>query len=205
MTQSSPNQKHQKTVGLYCRVSTSSQDVSLQIEQLRSVAQKNNWVIVDEYVDSGISGIKGRDERPEFDRLCRDIARKRFDLVATFDASRISRSVKDLCIFIEEIKSKSVDLFLYTQGIDTSTPYGSALLQMIGIFNSLEREMIRERVQLGIEKAKKNGVKFGRPTNVNDGTIAAIKLLREKGMSIRKIAKELQIGVGTIYRLQEEV
>ena len=126
------------------------------------------------------------------------------DLVAAFDASRISRSVKDLCIFIEEIKSKSVDLFLYTQGIDTSTPYGSALLQMIGIFSSLEREMIRERVQLGIEKAKKNGVKFGRPTNVNAGTTAAIRLLREKGMSIRKIARELGIGVGTIYKLQSQ-
>ena len=95
-------------------------------------------------------------------------------------------------------------MFLYTQGIDTSTPYGSALLQMLGIFNSLEREMIRERVQLGIDKAKKNGVKFGRPSNVNDGTIAAIRLLREKGVSIRKIAKDLQICVGTIYKLQPQ-
>ena len=201
MTQSSLSSK---TVGLYCRVSTQSQDVTLQLEQLRSVAEKNNWLIVDEYIDSAISGIKGRDGRPEYDRLCKDISRRRFDLVAAFDASRISRSVKDLCIFIEEIKSKSVDLFLFTQGIDTSTPYGSALLQMIGIFSSLEREMIRERVQLGIDRAKKNGVKFGRPTNVNDGTIAAIRLLREKGMSIRKIARELGIGVGTLYKLQPQ-
>jgi len=198
MTQSS------KTVAIYCRVSTKSQDVTLQLEQLRTVAQRNNWVIVDEYVDSGISGIKGRSERPEFDRLCKDISRRRFDLIATFEASRISRSVKDLCIFIEEIKSKKVDLFLYSQGIDTSTTYGAALLQMIGIFSSLEREMIKERTELGRQKARENGVKFGRPTNVNEGTVAAIKLLREKGVSIRKIAKELQIGVGTIYSLQKQ-
>ena len=153
MTQSS---KSQKTVGIYCRVSTSSQDPELQLEQLRTVAQRNNWVIVDEYVDTAISGVKGRDERPEYDRLCKDIARRRFDLVAAFDASRISRSVKDLCIFIEEIKQKSVDLFLFTQGIDTSTVYGSALLQMIGIFSSLEREMIKERTELGRQRAKRD-------------------------------------------------
>ena len=201
MTQSSLSSK---TVGLYCRVSTQSQDVTLQLEQLRSVAEKNNWLVVDEYIDSAISGVKGRDERPEYDRLCKDITRKRFDLVAAFDASRISRSVKDLCIFIEEIKSKNVDLFLYSQGIDTSTTYGAALLQMIGIFSSLEREMIKERTELGRQKARKNGVTFGRPTNVNEGTIAAIRLLREKGVSIRKIAKDLQIGVGTIYKLQPQ-
>ena len=195
----------QKLVGIYCRVSTASQDANLQLDQLRIVAERNKWVIVDEYIDRSISGVKGRDERPEFDRLCRDIARKKFDLVATFDASRISRSVKNLCIFLEEIKSKSVDLFLLTQGIDTSTVYGSALLQMIGIFSSLEREMIKERIQLGICKAKENGVKFGRPSNVGSGTKEAIKALREQGWSIRKIAKELSIGVGTIYKLQGEM
>ncbi len=201
MTKSS---KSQKTVGIYCRVSSSGQCADLQIEQLRTVGQRNNWVIVDEYVDLSISGVKGRDERPQYDRLCRDIARRRFDLVAAFDASRISRSVKDLCIFIEEIKEKSVDLFLFTQGIDTSTVYGSALLQMIGIFNSLEREMIKERTELGRQRAKRNGVRFGRPTNVGSGTKEAIKALRDQGWSIRKVAKELSIGVGTIYKLQAE-
>ncbi|RTZ64142.1 MAG: resolvase, partial [Gammaproteobacteria bacterium] len=82
MTQSSQSQK---TVGIYCRVSTSSQRADLQLEQLRSVAERNNWVIVDEYIDSAVSGVKGRDERPEYDRLCKDITRKRFDLVAAFD------------------------------------------------------------------------------------------------------------------------
>ena len=194
-----------KSVAIYCRCSTSSQDPETQLLELRKVAKRNNWIICDEYIDRAISGIKGREDRPEFDRLCKDISRRRFDLVMSFDASRISRSVKDLCIFIEEIKSKSVDLYLHTQGISTDTPHGAALLQMVGIFSSLERELIKERIQAGITRAQERGVKFGRPTNVNQGTIAAIRLLREKGMSIRKIARELSIGVGTIYRLQSEM
>ena len=193
-----------KSVAIYCRCSTSSQDPETQLFELRKVAERNNWTICDEYIDRAISGIKGREERPEYDRLCKDITRRRFDLVAVFDASRISRSVKDLCIFIEEIKSKSVDLYLHTQGVDTSTPHGMALLQMIGIFSSLERELIKDRIQAGITRAQERGVKFGRPTNVGTGTKEAVKALRDQGWSIRRTAKELGIGVGTLYKLQAQ-
>ena len=97
-----------KRVCLYARVSRKEQDCARQLVELREVADNHGWNIVDEYIDSAISGIKGRDGRPEYDRLCKDIARRRFDVVAAFDASRISRSVKDLCIFIEEIKRPEV-------------------------------------------------------------------------------------------------
>ena len=193
-----------KRVCLYARVSRKEMDCTRQLMELREVADNHGWNIVDEYIDSAISGIKGRDERPEYDRLCKDIARRRFDLVAAFDASRISRSVKDLCIFIEEIKSKSVDLYLHTQGVDTSTPHGMALLQMIGIFSSLERELIKDRIQAGITRAQERGVKFGGPTNVGTGTKEAVKALRGQGWSIRRTAKELGIGVGTLYKLQAQ-
>ena len=75
---------------------------------------------------------------------------------------------------------------------------------MVGVFSSLERELMRERIVAGIARAKSEGTKFGRPTNVNNDTVAAIRVLREKGVSIRKVASTLGIGVGTIYKLQRE-
>jgi DNA invertase Pin-like site-specific DNA recombinase len=110
---------------LYLRVSTTTQDTERQEDQLRAVAAARGWQIVEVYADNGISGSKGRDKRPGFDRLHKDALRHRFDIVMAWSVDRLSRTVKDLVTFLQELDAADVDLFLYQQAVDTTTPMGS--------------------------------------------------------------------------------
>lgn len=188
-----------KKVAIYARCSTDRQKVENQLQVLREVAGKNDWEIVTEYVDEGISGAKGRDARPQFDALIKDAVRRKFDLVMCWDISRLGRSLQHLVEFLSDIQSKNVDLYIHNSGLDTTTSTGRMMFQMVSVFSEFERNIISERVRAGLERAKKNGKKLGRRTNVNEGTSAAVRLLRENGMSIKKIARELTIGVGSVY------
>jgi DNA invertase Pin-like site-specific DNA recombinase len=189
-----------KKVALYSRVSTDRQTTENQLIELRAVAERHGWVIVDEYIDQGISGAKGRDKRPEFDRLLKDASRKKFDLIASWSVDRLGRSLQDLVAFLSEIHAKKVDLYLHQQGMDTTTPAGKALFQMMGVFAEFERAMIQERVKAGLERARAQGKQLGRPT-VSAGVEARIAELREQGMGKLKIAKTLGIGVSTVQRV----
>ena len=102
--------------------------------------------MVDEFVDHGISGVKGRKDRPKLDALLKGVARKEFDVVAAWSVDRLGRSLIDLVTLLHELHSTSVDLYLHQQGINTTTPAGKALFGMMGVFAEFEREMIRERV-----------------------------------------------------------
>ena len=188
-----------KKVAIYARCSTDRQKVENQLQVLREVAGKNDWEIVTEYVDEGISGAKGRDARPQFDALIKDAVRRKFDLVMCWDISRLGRSLQHLVEFLSDIQSKNVDLYIHNSGLDTTTSTGRMMFQMVSVFSEFERNIISERVRAGLERAKKDGKKLGRRTNVNEGTSAAVRLLRENGMSIKKIARELTIGVGSVY------
>ncbi len=192
-----------KKIAIYARCSTDRQKVENQLQVLREVASKNDWEIVTEYVDEGISGAKGRDARPQFDALIKDAVRRRFDLIMCWDISRLGRSLQHLVEFLSDIQSKHVDLYIHNSGLDTSTSTGKMMFQMVSVFSEFERNIISERVRAGLERAKKNGKKLGRRTNVNEGTSAAVRLLRENGMSIKKIARELSIGVGSVYNCLE--
>ena len=193
-----------KKVALYSRVSTDRQTTENQLIELRAVAERHGWSIVDEYIDQGISGAKGRDKRPEFDRLLKDAARKRFDLIASWSVDRLGRSLQDLVGFLSEIHAKKVDLYLHQQGMDTTTPAGKALFQMMGVFAEFERAMIQERVKAGLERARAQGKQLGRPT-VSADVEARIAELRGEGMGKLKIAKTLGIGVSTVQRVTASV
>lgn len=123
-----------KRVAFYLRVSTNEQTIDNQRRDLDAAAARHGWGVVEVYTDEGISGAKGRDKRPAFDKLCRGIARKEFDLVAAWSVDRIGRSLQDLVGFLGELHGKGVDLYLHQQGIDTSTPAGKAMFQMMGVF-----------------------------------------------------------------------
>ena len=192
-----------RKVALYSRVSTDRQTTENQLLELRAVAARHNWVIVDEYVDQGISGSKGRDQRPEFDRLLKDVARKRFELIASWSVDRLGRSMQDLVTFLSEIHDKRIDLYLHQQGMDTTTPSGKALFQMMGVFAEFERAMIQERVRAGLERAKAEGKRLGRPP-VSAQTEARIRKLRDTGMGKLKIAKTLGVGVSTVQRVVQD-
>src|SRR5216683_4656441 len=156
-----------KTVGLYLRVSADEQTVDMQRRELTAAAQRHGWRIVAEFVDNGISGAKGRDQRPAFDRLCKAIVRHEFDIVAAWSVDRLGRSLQDLVGFLGEVHGAEVDLYLDRQGVDTSTPAGKALFQMLGVFAEFERSLIVERVRAGVARAQREGTRsgkaFGRP------------------------------------------
>jgi DNA invertase Pin-like site-specific DNA recombinase len=189
-----------KGVALYVRVSTDGQTVVNQRRELEAVAERHGWDVVKVYSDQGVSGSKGRDQRPAFDALCKGIARRDFDLVAAWSVDRLGRSLQDLIEFLGEMKAKGVDLYLHQQGLDTSTPAGRALYQMLGVFAEFERAMIVGRVNAGLARARAQGKTLGRP-KVDASVEKAVKALRAKGRGIRKVAAELGIGVSTVQRI----
>jgi DNA invertase Pin-like site-specific DNA recombinase len=195
--------KKPKRVALYLRVSTSEQTTRNQRRELHAVAERHNWHVVTTFEDAGISGAEGRDKRPGFDRLMMAVARREIDMVAAWSVDRLGRSLTDLLGFLTDLHAKGVDLFLHQQGLDTSTPSGRALFQMLGVFAEFERAMIRERVMAGLSRARAEGKQLGRRSveQSNAKKVKAALALRSKEIGIRRIAREVGLGVGTVIRL----
>jgi DNA invertase Pin-like site-specific DNA recombinase len=191
-----------KRVAVYLRVSTTDQTVENQRRELEAVAARHGWEVVAIFKDEGISGSRGRMKRSGFDRLCRGVARKEFDQVAAWSVDRLSRSLQDLVGFLGELHAKGVDLYLHQQGLDTSTPAGRAMFQMMGVFAEFERAMIVERVKAGLARARQEGKRLGRPSLPSDKERAVLRLL-SKGTGILKTAKTVGVGVSAVQRIQE--
>ena len=196
-----------KRVAFYQRVSTGGQTTANQRRELHAVAKRHGWHVVEVFEDNGISGAKDRDQRPGLDALLKAVARREFDMVAAWSVDRLGRSLKNLVEVLGELHAKGVDLYLHQQGLDTSTPSGRAMFQMMGVFAEFERAMIRERVRAGIERAKAEGVTLGRPSieDSNAGKYEAIKAALAEKKGIRRIARDLQTGVGTVLRIKAEL
>jgi DNA invertase Pin-like site-specific DNA recombinase len=191
---------HVKRVALYLRVSTNDQRTENQLRELTEVASRTGWNVIATFTDTGISGAKGRKDRPGYDKLLKAITRREVDLVAAWSVDRLGRSLTDLLSFLGEIHAKGCDLYLHQQGLDTSTPAGRAMFQMMGVFAEFERAIIRERVMVGLARAKAEGKVLGRPT-VGDAVEGDIRKLKKAGLGIRKIASQLGIGVSTVQRV----
>lgn len=194
----------QRRVGLYVRVSTkgTKQTVDNQLRELKGVAKRNNWNIVAIHSDQ-ISGAKGRDERPGLDALLKSVARSEIDMVAAWSVDRIGRSLIDLVSFLNELRSKRVDLYLHQQGLDTTTPAGRALFQVLGIFAEFERSIIRERVMAGLARAREQGKRFGRP-RIAPEVEAQIREARKSGTGIRQAARDFGVGISVVQRIDRE-
>jgi DNA invertase Pin-like site-specific DNA recombinase len=188
-------------VALYLRVSTAAQTVENQERELTAVAAARGWQVVETYRDEGISGAKGRDNRPGFDLMWKDAARRKFDVVMAWSVDRLGRSLADVANFMVDLKGYGVGLYLHAQAVDTTTPGGKALLQMAGVFAEFEREMIRERTLAGQARARASGVRFGRPT-IPDAKAAAITADLKSGIGVVKLSKLHGVGVGTVQRLK---
>ncbi len=192
-----------KRVAIYARVSTNGQSVTNQLRELRQVAKRQGWKVVEEFIDRGVSGAKGRAHRPQFDKLCQAATRREIDLIMSWSVDRLGRSLQHLVTFLGEIHAKGVDLYLHQQGVDTSTPAGKALFQMCGVFAEFERSMIQERVKAGLARAKAQGKKLGRP-RVAASIERKVRTHRTKGMGIKAIARKLGVGTGTVQRIVKE-
>ena len=189
---------------IYSRVSTAKQTTENQVRELREVCGRNNWNIVAELADEGVSGSKGKADRPGFATLHQMVARKQADIIVVWSIDRLGRSLKDLVSLMAELEAKNIDFYSHVQAIDSRTPAGRLSFAIFSAIAEFEREIIRSRVSAGLERAKANGKRLGRPTNVNSNTKVAVSLLREKGHSIHNIAKQLRIGVGTTQRILQE-
>jgi DNA invertase Pin-like site-specific DNA recombinase len=190
-----------KRVAIYVRVSTDGQTTVNQQRELEAVAERHGWVVVEVFRDAGISGKNGREKRPGFDKLLQGVARKDFDLVAAWSVDRLGRSLQHLIGFLEELRAKGVDLYLHLQGLDTSTPAGRALFQVMGVFAEFERAMIVDRVKAGLKRARSEGKRFGRP-RVAPAVEQAIRRELAKGRSIHAVAQAVGVGTGTVQRVR---
>ena len=158
------------------------------------------WEIVKEYVDEGLSGTLSRDKRPSLNAMINDGYRKKFDTVVCWDISRIGRSMKELIMFLSDMKDRGIGICSVRQGFDTSTSMGEIMFQFVGILSSWEREMIRERTLAGLERAKREGKTLGRRKVTNDTMTAKIIELRNDKKSICAIASEVGVSVGTVSK-----
>jgi DNA invertase Pin-like site-specific DNA recombinase len=186
-----------KRVAIYARTSTvREQDPRVQIEELRRVAQQRGWAIVGEYVDHGYSG--SRDKRPELDRLMVDVGKGRVDVVCCWRFDRFARSVRHLVTALDDFRARAIDFVSINDAIDTSTPAGRFTFHVIAAVAELEREIIRERVRIGIQSARRHGQRVGRPPRFVD--VHRASMLRSEGKSLRQTALALKVGVATLHR-----
>jgi len=188
-----------KRVCLYCRVSTIHQTSENQLRELRAVAERMGYEIVSEFIDNGISGAKSRKDRPALDEMMKLATQRKFEMVMCWSIDRLGRSLQHLVEILNELQAMKIDLFFMQQGMDTTTPSGRMIFSVFGAIGEFERNLIRERVIAGQQRAKASGVHIGRPTKMNEGMRSAVKAMYKNGMSIRQIAKSCKVGIGTVY------
>jgi DNA invertase Pin-like site-specific DNA recombinase len=196
--------KSKTKAALYVRVSTDGQTVANQERELREVAEAKGWEIVEIYSDRGISGAKGRDGRPGLDQALREAVQARYEVLGAWSVDRLGRSLQDLLHTLAELQAAGCDLYLHRQAIDTRTPSGRAMFQMLGVFAEFERAMIQERVRAGLARAKENGTRSGRPIGrprVSPAVEAKIRRERRKGYGMLKIARQVSVGVSVVQRV----
>ncbi len=185
-----------KQAVIYARVSTLRQDETMQLDDLRQLAKRHEWNIVTEYIDRGVSGSK--ESRAELDRMMKDATRRKFDVVMVWKFDRFARSLKHLVTALEEFKNLGIDFVSHQEAIDTSTSMGRAMFGMIAVMAEFERELIRERVRAGIDKAKRRGVRLGRQET--EFSIMEAVVMRNEGKSWREISKALGVSKTVVYR-----
>jgi DNA invertase Pin-like site-specific DNA recombinase len=196
--------KRTRRVALYLRVSTDRQTVENQELQLRQIAERRGWEVVAVYNDAGISGAKGRKERPGLDQMLNDASRGKFDIVMAWAIDRIGRSLVDLLGTIQHLEACGADLYLDQQSIDTTTPMGKLIFQVCGAFAEFERSMIQQRIRAGLKRAKAQGKALGRP-KIDGMREAAIKRLLQKGIGTKAIVRETGASPSVIVRLKREL
>lgn len=185
-------------VGIYVRVSTSDkgQDPELQLGPLRKYATARGWEFF-EYLDIGESGIKER--RPGLDQLMEDARKRRLNGILIWKLDRLGRSLKHLLTMFEEFHDLGIQFVSYTENLDFATPAGRAMASLIGVFAEFERDLIRERVRAGLENARRKGKRPGRRPYFDIASLGTLGRLRDRGMSVRAIAREMKVSKSLVH------
>lgn len=190
-----------KAVAIYARVSTDRQTVDMQIHELKEYVKRRGWNLYREFIDQGYSGSDTK--RPAFQDMMNEAKKRKFDVLLVWKLDRLSRSMKDLVMVLNELGGLGIDFVSYDNNLDTSTPTGKLVFHVIGAVAEFEKDIIKERVKAGLENARRKGKKLGRP-GVDDSVIEEAKVLRGQGKSFRKIGQQLGISEGVVrQRLKE--
>ena len=195
-----------KRAALYVRVSTSDrgQTVENQLQPLQEAAARLGWTIVAIHRDEGISGAKGRQQRPGLDALLKGVTRREFDVVAAWSVCRLGRSLPDLIGLLGELQARDVDLYLHQQALDTATPSGRLLYSLIGIFGEYERSMIQDRVRAGLDRARASGKRLGRPPTT-PYQIDKVRAALADGRGVRETARLLKISAAKVSEVRRSM
>jgi len=188
-----------KKIACYCRVSTTEQNTDSQLEAIRKYCSNQGWEIAKVYKDEGVSGAK--DDRPALNELKKDCLNQKrgWTAIVVFRFDRMARSTQHLLECLNLFQKHKIDFISINEGIDTSTSVGRMVFTFLGGIAEFERAIIRERVTSGIERAKAQGVKIGRPRAGFDIN-GALKLKRE-GLSWAELSKRVGVSVGTLRRV----
>jgi DNA invertase Pin-like site-specific DNA recombinase len=186
-----------KDVAIYARVSTDKQKVDMQITELREFVARSGWTIYEEYIDQSFTG--ANTNRPAFLSMMEAARKRKFDVLVVWKLDRLSRSLKDLINTLDELGSCGIDFVSYDNNLDTSTPTGKLVFQIVGAVAEFEKDIIRERVVAGLTNARLKGKRLGRPPKA-EGIYEQARIMRSEGLSYRKIGKQLGIDEGTIRK-----
>ena len=189
-----------KRAVLYMRVSTVDQHPETQLHDLRQMAGQRGYQIVQEYTDR-ISGTKAK--RPGLDQMMTDARRGRFDVVLVWACDRIARSTRHFLAVLDDLNRTGVEFVSFRENIDTGGPLGRAIVIIIAAIAELERSLIVERVRAGMRRARLEGQRIGRTPLILDN--AAIQQDRQRGQSIRQIAKGHSVSTATIQRVLRKI
>jgi DNA invertase Pin-like site-specific DNA recombinase len=189
-----------KKAAIYVRVSTADQHVESQLYDLRELAAQRGFEIVREYEDRGISGTKAR--RPGLDALMADARKKKFSIVLVAAFDRVARSTKHFLQLIDELDSLGVVFLSRRENIDTSGPMGRLFLTLISSIAELESDLIRDRVRLGMARARREGRQIGRARlDIDRGQVV---IDRREGLSLTLVARKHSISRASVCRLMKE-
>jgi len=187
-------------IALFARVSTRGQELENQLAELTAACARKDWQVVRVFTDFGISGAKGRGARKGLDDLLKAVVRREIDQVCVWSIDRLGRSLRDLINVLDELRQKGCDLYVHKQAIDTNTPSGKMLFQMLAVFAEFEREIIRERIIAGQQRARAQGKRIGRRSVIDESLQARAARLRSHGDSPRGLGKWPEVGAATVLK-----
>ena len=184
---------------VYARVSTLDQEPENQLAELRRYVRARSWPAATEYVDHGVSGAK--DRRPALDRLIREATRRRFDVLICWRLDRLGRNLRHLVTLLDELQALGVSFVSLGEGIDCTTPAGRLQLHVLAALAEFEKARIAERVQAGLERARRQGKRLGRPY----AEVPRERLSAVEGLPLTDAAAQLGVSRSTLKRWRKRV
>lgn len=187
---------------VYCRPSCPTGHADDLIASLRGVAASRGWHVVTSVADQPTDPESVRSAHPALDGVLRDT---NFDVLVVRSLSHLASTIPELISVVNELRTRGTALMACDDGIDTTTEAGKSAFAAFAALAQFGRTMIRERSRISLDRARRNGTRLGRPSNMNPGVRAAIIALHERGVSVRRIAGQLRVGHATICKaLQAE-